>query len=144
MGAVEVRGSIRDVQIPAVVVLTVVCALSEPNGANFWKPKPNASAYAALAVALGMAIQADPALKDEVLVGPAAAGGPPSTDATNRVDLGFIKAVKEAGGLRFFDAISVHPYCFGGESNLNSMDVLVILTSNPIRLKNGRFNNSNA
>jgi hypothetical protein len=87
---------------------------NEPNGANFWLPKPNASAYAHLAVALGTAIRADPVIQDEVFVGPAAAGGPPSTDATNPVDLGFIKAVKDAGGLRYFDAVSVHPYCFGG------------------------------
>ena len=45
---------------------------NEPNGHQFWPGGPNASAYAALALALGREMRAEPALRGEVLVGPAA------------------------------------------------------------------------
>ena len=77
---------------------------NEPNGHQFWPGGPNASAYAALALALGREMRAEPALRGEVLVGPAA----------SQVDIPFIAAVQRAGGLRYMDAVSVHPYCFGG------------------------------
>ena len=77
---------------------------NEPNGATFWLPTPNASEYTALALALGRAMRNARDLHDEVLVGPASA----------HVDLAFIAEVSRANGLRYFDAVSIHPYCWGG------------------------------
>lgn len=69
----------------------------EPNG-GFWKPKPNATAYAALANAVGAAVKAK--YPGEMLVGPTTAG----------MDYAFMTTVFKAGVLRWFDAVSVHPY----------------------------------
>eukprot|EP00041_Stephanoeca_diplocostata_P021350 m.495965 g.495965 ORF g.495965 m.495965 type:complete len:375 (-) comp21804_c0_seq8:1229-2353(-) len=75
---------------------------NEPNG-NFWTPSPNAAAYAALAIAVGHRLRDDHAISAEIFVGPALSGP----------DVTFLKAVKASGGLKYFDAISIHPYNFG-------------------------------
>ena len=71
---------------------------NEPNIEGFWKPRPNAADYAALASAACTAIHhAAPA---EALLGP----------ATSTVDLAFLEACFRAGLLDHWCAVSVHPY----------------------------------
>ena len=70
---------------------------NEPNG-DFWKPKPNADEYAALALATAQAIRkAEPSA---VIIGPALAG----------FNWGFVQTFLESGVLQYIDAVSVHPY----------------------------------
>jgi hypothetical protein len=70
---------------------------NEPNG-GFWKPRPDATDYARLALATGRAIhQAQPTA---IFIGPATAG----------VDLPFCEACFKAGCLAEWAAVSVHPY----------------------------------
>jgi len=80
---------------------------NEPN-IGFWKPQPNVTAYAELAVAVGKAIkQATP---DEIYVGP----------ATSTIDFNFIESVFKAGALQYFDAVSVHPYRSGPPESVSA------------------------
>ncbi|HWF17713.1 MAG TPA: cellulase family glycosylhydrolase, partial [Verrucomicrobiae bacterium] len=70
---------------------------NEPNG-FFWKPKPDAEQYSALAVAAGKAIrEADPRA---TLIGPALSGFQPP----------YMETFLKSGVLRYLDAVSVHPY----------------------------------
>lgn len=70
---------------------------NEPNG-GFWKPKPDATQYTALALATVKAIRAaDP---EACIVAPACAG----------FDWNFLEAVCQSGLLTYLDAVSVHPY----------------------------------
>jgi hypothetical protein len=70
---------------------------NEPN-ISFWVPKPNADQYTTLALATIDAIrQADPAA---TVIGP----------ATSEVPVEFLRHVFDAGLLKRFDAVSVHPY----------------------------------
>src|SRR5579883_3410790 len=70
---------------------------NEPNG-FFWKPKPDAEQYSALAVAAGKAIrEADP---EATLVGPALSGFQPP----------YMETFLKSGVLQYLDAVSVHPY----------------------------------
>lgn len=70
---------------------------NEPNG-FFWKPKPNAEQYSALALATGKAIrEADP---EATLIGPALSGFEPP----------FMETFLKSGVLQYLDAVSVHPY----------------------------------
>lgn len=70
---------------------------NEPN-ITFWKPKPSAEDYVALAKASSEAIKtADP---EALVVGPATAG----------FDMGFIEKCFRFGLLQSIDAVSVHPY----------------------------------
>jgi hypothetical protein len=71
---------------------------NEPNIAQFWKPKPDAENYIALAKATGEALRA--AAPDEAFVGP----------ATSTIDLKFLEACFKAGLLDHWCAVSVHPY----------------------------------
>ena len=74
---------------------------NEPNALYSWKPLPNATAYATLAVAVGSALKSH--FPDEVLIGP----------ATAEIDTPYIQKVFEYSNgsmLDYFDAISVHPY----------------------------------
>lgn len=75
---------------------------NEPNHSGFWKPKPDAEQYTALARATGDALRAAGLLgpKGEAFIGP----------ATSTVDLPFIEACGRAGLFEYWDAISVHPY----------------------------------
>lgn len=70
---------------------------NEPN-IDFWKPVPNVEEYIALALATGKAIRA--AAPDEWYVGPGVSG----------VDSTFIERCLKAGLLRYWDAVSFHPY----------------------------------
>jgi len=70
---------------------------NEPNIAQFWPPKPNVDDYIALAIAVGRAFRE---LPDERLIGPATAG----------VDFEFLEACFRAGLLKYWSAVSVHPY----------------------------------
>ncbi|HEX3997499.1 MAG TPA: hypothetical protein VHX65_03000 [Pirellulales bacterium] len=72
---------------------------NEPN-IFFWKPKPDAAAYAALAVAVGKAIRQTPAIARELYVGP----------AMSTIDLKFLETCLRGGCLKYWDAVSVHPY----------------------------------
>eukprot|EP00039_Didymoeca_costata_P008441 m.112119 g.112119 ORF g.112119 m.112119 type:complete len:490 (+) comp14082_c0_seq1:99-1568(+) len=76
---------------------------NEPNG-GFWKPVANATAYAALAVAVGKAKQSNPNTKNEFLVGPAADPGWMDDTPGHWMDVVLSQA------LQYFDAVSVHPY----------------------------------
>ncbi len=71
---------------------------NEPNLAHFWKPKPDASAYVALARETAAAIRA--AAPGETIIGPASSG----------VDLEFLEACFRLGLLDSLDAVTVHPY----------------------------------
>ena len=70
---------------------------NEPN-IQFWKPRPDATNYAALALSACRAIRA--AAPDEAIVGP----------ATSEIDMKFLEACFQAGLLSYWDAVSVHPY----------------------------------
>lgn len=71
---------------------------NEPNLGQFWQPKPDAAAYARLALATAKAVRAvDP---DAVIVAPGSSGFPWE----------FFETVFAAGLLEHIDAVSVHPY----------------------------------
>ena len=70
---------------------------NEPNG-FFWKPKPDAAQYAALALATVKEIRsADP---QACIVAPACAG----------FNWKFLETVFQSGVLEYLDAVSMHPY----------------------------------
>jgi hypothetical protein len=71
---------------------------NEPNHYGFWKPKPNAEEYAAVALAAAKAIHA--AAPGEAIIGP----------ATSTIDLAFLEKCFQAGLLEYLAAVSVHPY----------------------------------
>ncbi|MCE5310850.1 MAG: cellulase family glycosylhydrolase [Acidobacteriales bacterium] len=71
---------------------------NEPNIKQFWKPAPNAEDYSKLALVVGKAIRA--AAPRERYIGP----------ATSRIDMPFLEACFKAGLLKYWDAVSVHPY----------------------------------
>ncbi len=71
---------------------------NEPNIKNFWKPKPDAGDYAELALAAARAIRQ--AAPEEAIIGP----------ATSRIDLPFLESCFKSGLLKWWDAVSVHPY----------------------------------
>ncbi|NWF85049.1 MAG: cellulase family glycosylhydrolase [Bryobacteraceae bacterium] len=71
---------------------------NEPNLAHFWRPKPDAEAYAALAEATATAIRA--VAPRETIIGPASSG----------VDLAFLEECFKLGLLNHLDAVTVHPY----------------------------------
>jgi hypothetical protein len=78
---------------------------NEPNGAWFWKPKPDAAVYAQLAATVTAAIhQAAP---EEMVTGPALSCGRPwpSPPETN-----FLDVVAGSGVLKYWPAITLHPY----------------------------------
>lgn len=71
---------------------------NEPNLSKFWSPEPNATDYGQLAITASQAIrQADP---DAWIMGPATSG----------FDRPFWKEMVTTGVLKYFDAISIHPY----------------------------------
>lgn len=77
---------------------------NEPNGAQYWRPKPDAGVYAELLkVVYREAKRADPTI---TVVGGAVAG----------MDWPFIEGMLKAGAASAMDAISVHPY----QGNLGS------------------------
>lgn len=71
---------------------------NEPNHPQFWLPAVNAQEYSTLANETGQAIRRVAA--EEWVVGPATSG----------IDLKFLEACFQAGTLRYWDAITVHPY----------------------------------
>ena len=70
---------------------------NEPNG-FFWKPKPDATQYAALALPAAKAIRS--AEPHACIVAPACSG----------FDWKFFEPVLQSGVLEYLDAVSVHPY----------------------------------
>lgn len=85
---------------------------NEPNG-GFWKPKPDAKAYAQLALAVGRIIRrVNP---HAIYVGPALAGV---------FDLGFLKTCFKVGVLRYWSAVSVHPYIGYSRSDVGPEGVI--------------------
>ncbi|MGM0490227.1 MAG: cellulase family glycosylhydrolase [Planctomycetota bacterium] len=71
---------------------------NEPNIKKFWQPEPNLDDYTAMALAACRAIhQTAP---QEAIIGP----------ATSTIDLEFLEGCFEAGLLKYWDAVSVHPY----------------------------------
>ncbi len=76
---------------------------NEPNG-DFWKPKPDADEYAALALATAKAVRnAEPSA---TIIAPAMAA----------FDWKFIEPVLASGVLEYLDGVSVHPYRNGSKS----------------------------
>jgi hypothetical protein len=72
---------------------------NEPNASTFWRPQPHPGDYARLLeVAYNSCKEADPGA---TVLGCSTAG----------TDLEFIGRVLDAGGGRFMDALSFHPYC---------------------------------
>ncbi len=70
---------------------------NEPNG-FFWKPKPNAEEYTALALATGKAIrESEP---NAVVIAPALSG----------FEWPFFETFVKSGVLQYLDGVSVHPY----------------------------------
>lgn len=70
---------------------------NEPN-ISFWRPTPNTGDYIKLALTVGKAIrQAEP---NETYVGPATSG----------VALPFLEECFKAGLLKYWDAVTIHPY----------------------------------
>ncbi len=70
---------------------------NEPNG-GFWLPNANVDEYIALALDTGKAIKA--AAPQELYIGPATSG----------MDFNFIEPCFKAGLLKYWDAVSFHPY----------------------------------
>lgn len=70
---------------------------NEPN-IFFWQPKPDVKQYIALALAVGKTIRK--VAPEEWYVGPATSG----------FDFGFLNACFDAGLLKYWDAVTVHPY----------------------------------
>ncbi|MBV9469948.1 MAG: endo-1,4-beta-xylanase [Abitibacteriaceae bacterium] len=71
---------------------------NEPNIPTFWKPKPDPVAYTELLkAAYNAAHKADP---DCVIVGAAA----------NETDINWLLDIAKNGGMKYMDAISIHPY----------------------------------
>ena len=70
---------------------------NEPN-IDFWKPMPDVTQYAALALAVGKTIRR--VAPDEWYIGP----------ATSTFDWKFLQACFDSGCLDYWDAVSVHPY----------------------------------
>jgi hypothetical protein len=70
---------------------------NEPNG-GFWSPHADVDGYVPLALAVGKAVKA--AAPHEAYIGPASAG----------LDMPFLEACFRAGVLKYWDAVSVHPY----------------------------------
>jgi hypothetical protein len=70
---------------------------NEPN-IFFWKPKPNAEQYSALALATCKAVRQ--AAPDATIIGP----------ATSQFPWEFIETLFKSGALEFLDGVSVHPY----------------------------------
>jgi hypothetical protein len=90
---------------------------NEPNG-HWWTPKPNATDYARLALALAAAKHAPGSgISQEMVVGPALAGITCWSTWQSHVDhcdpYDYLREMAAAGGLRAFDALSVHPYVVG-------------------------------
>jgi len=72
---------------------------NEPNASTFWRPQPNPGDYARLLEAAYKACKdADP-------------GSTVLGCSTSGTDIDFIGGVLAAGGGRFMDAVSFHPYC---------------------------------
>ncbi len=70
---------------------------NEPN-IGFWKPSPNPVEYIALAREVGETIRR--VAPGETYIGP----------ATSTIDLPFVQRCLDAGLLKYWDAVSVHPY----------------------------------
>ena len=70
---------------------------NEPNG-DFWKPRPNAQEYTALALATAKAIRA--AEPSATIIAPAMSG----------FEWKYMETLLASGVLRYLDAVSVHPY----------------------------------
>lgn len=83
---------------------------NEPNLSNFWAPKPNPGAYTALVKAAYPAIKAiDPTAT--VLAGALS----PATDPADGSQVSptvFTTKMYANGAKGYFDALSVHPYCY--------------------------------
>lgn len=81
---------------------------NEPNGAYFWRPKPDPDAYAALLIACSAAIKrVNATIK---VVGPATASGPGSLATGKISSADFLGALYLSGAGRALDVISVHAY----------------------------------
>jgi len=74
---------------------------NEPN-TPLWSPTPNATAYALLATTVGAKMDAA-GFNGETYVGPAVLG----------FDTGFLSDIFTGGVLKYFDAVSVHPFRSG-------------------------------
>jgi len=89
---------------------------NEPNGEWFWKPKPNPDDYAKLAYTVASAVH--DAAPHEILVGPALACGIPWPDP---VKMRFLDTVFGAGVLKYWSAVTVHPYLWTGPESYGSI-----------------------
>jgi hypothetical protein len=101
---------------------------NEPNHAQFWPPRPNASDYVALA--LGVARAFREAVPEEKLIGPATSG----------IDFDFLEACFKGGLLEYWSAVSVHPYRRGDPESA-AVDYCrlrqMIETYAPVRTRSG-------
>jgi hypothetical protein len=72
---------------------------NEPDLTSVWTPKPNAEDYAKLALTVGQTLHA--AAPNEIYVGPA---------LSYLMNFSFLETSLKAGLLRYWSAVSVHPY----------------------------------
>lgn len=70
---------------------------NEPN-IRYWQPKPDPDEYATLALEVGEAVRRE--FPNEWLMGP----------ALSKTDWPYLEAVFKRGVLKYFDAVSIHPY----------------------------------
>src|SRR5206468_376838 len=81
---------------------------NEPNIDVFWKPRPDAAAYARLLVAGASAIrQHDP---QATIVTAGLAPAPDSDDGRFVSPRTFLTRLYDAGARTYFDAVGIHPY----------------------------------
>jgi hypothetical protein len=71
---------------------------NEPNNQMFWKPRPNVSEYAALALAVAREFRKE--VPNEMLIGP----------AVGEMDFSYLEGCFQAGLLEYWPAVSIHPY----------------------------------
>jgi len=88
---------------------------NEPNLTNFWAPKPDPAAYTALLKSAYQAVKtADPTAV--VLAGALSPATDPA-DGSQISPVTFTKKMYLSGAKGFFDALSVHPYCYPAMPN---------------------------
>lgn len=81
---------------------------NEPNSQTFWKPKPDATAYANLLKAAYQAIKEE----DPTATVISAGLSPAADDGTNIAPVTFLDSVYKAGARTAMDAVGFHPYSF--------------------------------
>lgn len=83
---------------------------NEPNLTNFWAPKPNAAAYTTLLKSAYRAIKAVD--QGATVIAGALSPATDPADGSQISPVTFTKLMYQNGAGGYFDALSVHPYCY--------------------------------